>query len=151
MRLFDFTDSIGWLMWIPICPLIAGVFLALLKPSGKVSVMVAITALAISLVLSLKAFAITWGHQAHTVTHNFTWMQIGSVDLEFGVVLNCLTGSMLAMVSFIGLLIFIYSSSYMSHDDRMGRFFCYLSIFMLGMLGLVVAMMRENKHLTNFL
>ena len=126
-------------MWIPICPLIAGVVLALFKPSGKVSALVAIAALAVSLGFSLKAFAGTWGHEAHTLTHNFTWIQIAGVDLEFGVVLNSLTGSMLAMVSFVGLLIFIYSASYMSHDDRMGRFFCYLSIFMVGMLGLVVA------------
>lgn len=126
-------------MWIPICPLIAGVVLALFKPSGKVSAMVAIVALAISLGFSLKAFAGTWGHEAHTLTHNFTWIQIAGVNLEFGVVLNSLTGSMLAMVSFIGLLIFIYSASYMSHDKRMGRFFCYLSIFMVGMLGLVVS------------
>tara|TARA_Y100000588_G_scaffold186426_1_gene200343 strand:+ start:826 stop:2832 length:2007 start_codon:yes stop_codon:yes gene_type:complete len=139
MNLFNFTDSVGWLMWVPICPLIAGVFLALLKPSGRVSAFVAIAALAVSLILSLKAFAMTWGHEAQIETHNFTWMHIGGVDLEFGMVLNALTGSMLAMVSLIGLLIFIYSWSYMSHDDRMGRFFCYLSIFMVGMLGLVVA------------
>ncbi|MDB2499893.1 NADH-quinone oxidoreductase subunit L, partial [bacterium] len=139
MNLFDFSDSVGWLMWIPICPLIAGVVLALLKPSGKVSAMVAIAALTVSLGFSLKAFAGTWGHEAHTLTHNFTWIQIAGVNLEFGVVLNSLTGSMLAMVSFIGLLIFIYSASYMSQDERMGRFFCYLSIFMVGMLGLVVA------------
>ena len=134
MNLFDFSDSVGWLMWIPICPLIAGVVLALLKPSGKVSAMVAIAALTVSLGFSLKAFAGTWGHEAHTLTHNFTWIQIAGVNLEFGVVLNSLTGSMLTMVSFIGLLIFIYSASYMSQDERMGRFFCYLSIFMVGML-----------------
>jgi NADH-quinone oxidoreductase subunit L len=141
MNLLDFSHSVGWLMWIPICPLIAGVVLALLKPAGKVSAVVAIAALAISLGFSLKAFFMTGGHghEAHTLTHNFTWIQIAGVNIEFGVVLNALTGSMLAMVSFIGLLIFIYSASYMSHDARMGRFFCYLSIFMVGMLGLVVS------------
>ena len=65
MNLFDFSDSVGWLMWIPICPLIAGVVLALFKPSGKVSALVAIAALAVSLGFSLKAFAGTWGHEAH--------------------------------------------------------------------------------------
>ena len=139
MNLFDFSHSVGWLLWIPLLPLIAGTFLGLLKPSGKLSAIVAIAALAISLVLSLKAFAMTWDHEAHALTHNFTWIQIAGVNLDFGVVLNPLTGSMLAMVSFIGLLIFIYSASYMSHDARMGRFFCYLSIFMVGMLGLVVS------------
>ncbi|MDA0347769.1 MAG: NADH-quinone oxidoreductase subunit L [Verrucomicrobia bacterium] len=139
MNLFDFSHSVGWLLWIPLCPLIAGVLLGFFKPSGKLSAIIAIAALTASLGFSLKAFAMTGGHEAHTLTHNFTWIQIAGVNLEFGVVLNALTGSMLAMVSFIGLLIFIYSASYMSHDARMGRFFCYLSIFMVGMLGLVVS------------
>jgi len=139
MNLFDFSHSVGWLLWIPICPLIAGVLLGFFKPSGKLSAIIAIAALTASLGFSLKAFAMTGGHEAHTLTHNFTWIQIAGVNLEFGVVLNGLTGSMVAMVCFIGLLIFIYSASYMSHDARMGRFFCYLSIFMVGMLGLVVS------------
>jgi len=139
MNLLDFSHSVGWLLWIPICPLIAGVILAFFNPTGKFSAIVAIAALAVSLGFSLKAFAGTWGYETHTLTHNFTWIQIAGVNLEFGVVLNALTGSMVAMVCFIGLLIFIYSASYMSHDARMGRFFCYLSIFMVGMLGLVVS------------
>ncbi|MCB1122999.1 MAG: hypothetical protein KJT03_15700, partial [Verrucomicrobiae bacterium] len=79
MNLLDFTDSIGWLLWIPLCPLIAGAVLALLKPSGKISAIVAILALAVSLVLSFKAFLMTGGHghESHVLVHNFTWIQIG--------------------------------------------------------------------------
>jgi NADH-quinone oxidoreductase subunit L len=54
-------------------------------------------------------------------------------------VLDPLNGAMLAMVTFIGLLIFIYSAGYMKDDERMARFFCYLSLFAAGMLGLVLA------------
>jgi NADH-quinone oxidoreductase subunit L len=139
MNFFDFSHSVAWLLWIPLLPLIAGTILGFLKPSGKISALIATAALAASLALSLIAFSMTWGHESHTLTHNFTWIQIAGVNLDFGVVLNPLTGSMVAMVSFIGLLIFIYSASYMSHDKGMGRFFCYLSIFMVGMLGLVVS------------
>ena len=46
---------------------------------------------------------------------------------------------MLVMVSFVGLLIFIYSIGYMAHDENFTRFFCFLSLFAAAMLGLVIA------------
>ena len=46
---------------------------------------------------------------------------------------------MLVMVSFVGLLIFIYSVGYMAHDENFTRFFCFLSLFAAAMLGLVIA------------
>jgi NADH-quinone oxidoreductase subunit L len=46
---------------------------------------------------------------------------------------------MLVMVTFVGLLIFIYSLGYMAHDDNRARFFCFLSLFAGAMLGVVIA------------
>jgi NADH-quinone oxidoreductase subunit L len=46
---------------------------------------------------------------------------------------------MLMMVTFVGLLIFIYSAAYMHHDENQGRFFCFLSLFAGAMLGLLIA------------
>ena len=43
------------------------------------------------------------------------------------------------MVTFIGLLIFIYSMGYMAHDKNYAKFFCFLSLFAAGMLGVVVS------------
>ena len=139
MNLFDFSHSVGWLWWIAFFPLIAAVFLGFFKPSGKIAAVAANAALSVSLLLSIRAFAMTWGPEAGALTANFTWIQVAGVDLEFGVVLNPLTGAMLAMVSFVGLCIFLYSASYMSRDPGMTRFFCYLSLFMVGMLGLVMS------------
>jgi NADH-quinone oxidoreductase subunit L len=42
-------------------------------------------------------------------------------------------------VCFVGLLIFVYSVGYMAHDENFTRFFCFLSLFAAGMLGLVIA------------
>src|SRR5213083_2242080 len=53
--------------------------------------------------------------------------------------LDPLTAVMLVMVSFVGLLIFIYSTGYMSHDENFTRFFCFLSLFAAAMLGVVIA------------
>ena len=46
---------------------------------------------------------------------------------------------MLVMVCFVGLLIFIYSTGYMAHDENFTRFFCFLSLFAGSMLGVVIA------------
>src|SRR5207248_305137 len=46
---------------------------------------------------------------------------------------------MLVMVTFVGLLIFIYSVGYMAHDENFTRFFCFMSLFAAAMLGVVIA------------
>jgi NADH-quinone oxidoreductase subunit L len=46
---------------------------------------------------------------------------------------------MLVMVTFVGLLIFIYSVGYMAHDENFTRFFCFLSLFAGAMLGVAIA------------
>src|SRR5207237_3382481 len=61
-----------------------------------------------------------------------TWLQLGWVLDPLGAV-------MLVIVSFVGLLIFIYSLGYMAHDENFTRFFCFLSLFAAAMLGLVIA------------
>ena len=72
-------------------------------------------------------------------TFDIPWLTVGDTAIPLGFVLDPLNGAMLAMVTFIGLLIFIYSAGYMKDDRRMARFFCYLSLFAAGMLGLVLA------------
>jgi len=54
-------------------------------------------------------------------------------------VLNPLTAVMLVMVTFVGLLIFIFSVGYMEHDENFTRFFCFLALFAAAMLGVIIA------------
>jgi NADH-quinone oxidoreductase subunit L len=95
-----------------------------------------------SLLLSLCAFSHTLlraGSNGSTQYFNFNWFQIGESWQQLGWVLDPLTSMMLVMVSFVGLLIFIYSIGYMAHDENFTRFFCFLSLFAAAMLGLVIA------------
>ena len=70
---------------------------------------------------------------------NFTWIRFGSSAVDLGWVLDPLSAVMLVMVTFVGLLIFIYRSGYMAHDENFTRFFCFLSLFAGAMLGVVIA------------
>ena len=83
--------------------------------------------------------AIEWHGEPAREVFNFPWLQFGGEWLQLGWMLDPLTAVMLVMVSFVGLLIFIYSVGYMAHDENFTRFFCFLSLFAGAMLGVVVA------------
>ncbi|MBI5383660.1 MAG: NADH-quinone oxidoreductase subunit L [Verrucomicrobia bacterium] len=127
-----------WL--IPALPLLtAGITSLLKQPRRKAAATLAIGSMAVSFLLSCLAFAGTLGGEAARHIHNFAWFQMGSASLQLGWMLDPLTAVMLVMVTFVGLLIFIYSVGYMAHDENFTRFFCFLSLFAAAMLGLVIA------------
>ena len=124
---------------IPLLPLLAAALTCGLQ-NGRRAAALAIAAMLGSCGLALAAFNQAWGMEPneHT-TFDIPWLTVGDTAIPLGFVLDPLNGAMLAMVTFIGLLIFIYSAGYMKDDRRMARFFCYLSLFAAGMLGLVLA------------
>jgi NADH-quinone oxidoreductase subunit L len=134
----------GTLWLIPAVPILSSGVIALLKqPKRRTASALAIGSLAFSLLLALAAFAHVlsgWAHGAAVrETVNFTWFQFGSTHVDLGWVLDPLSAVMLVMVTFVGLLIFIYSTGYMAHDENFTRFFCFLSLFAGAMLGVVIA------------
>ena len=68
----------------------------------------------IAFVLSVLAFVGTLGSHGERITHNFDWISLGIATVKLGWVLDPLSAVMLAMVTFVGTLIFIYSVSYMA-------------------------------------
>ena len=126
-----------WL--IPALPIFAAGISALLKRNQqRLSATLAIGSMSASLVLALIAFAEALSQPARQV-YNFHWLQFGNNWLSLGWLLDPLAAVMLVMVTFVGLLIFIYSTGYMAHDGNAGRFFCFLSLFAGAMLGVVIA------------
>jgi NADH-quinone oxidoreductase subunit L len=133
----------GWIvraLWlIPALPLLASGIGALLKRSQRtLAASVAIAAMSGSFLLAVVAFAQLLP-TPQRFFFNFNWMQVGSDWLKLGWVLDPLAAAMLVMVTFVGLLIFIYSVAYMHHDENFTRFFCFLSLFAAAMLGLLIA------------
>ncbi|WP_420236470.1 NADH-quinone oxidoreductase subunit L [Telmatobacter bradus] len=136
------ATRILWL--VPALPILAAGVIALLKqPRRKTAATLAIGSMSISLLISIFAFAHVVGGWAAGVlvreTVHFSWLQFGTTQVELGWVLDPLAAVMLVMVSFVGLLIFIYSTGYMEHDENFTRFFCFLALFAGAMLGLVIS------------
>jgi NADH-quinone oxidoreductase subunit L len=73
------------------------------------------------------------------VKNYFTWIIAGPFRVNFSLQADQLTIVMLLTVSFVGLLIHIYSTGYMEHEAGYYRFFSYLNLFMFFMLTLVLA------------
>ncbi len=69
----------------------------------------------------------------------YTWIPVGDLQVEFGLLFDNLTAVMVIVVTWIGALVHIYSIGYMAHDDARWRFFAYLNLFMFSMLLLVLA------------
>jgi NADH-quinone oxidoreductase subunit L len=140
---------VQWLWLIPALPLLAAALGAVLKRGHRrAAASLAIVAMTLAFLVSCLAFASAIEHPGHgsavRQSVNFFWFQFGDgqkdgADLWLGWLLDPLTAVMLVMVSFVGLLVFIYSVGYMARDENFTRFFCFLSLFAAGMLGLVIS------------
>ncbi len=131
-----------WL--IPMLPMVAAGIIAVTKRKGRMlAASLAIGSMSLSFLLSVWAFAhvvlLRNQGQIDLQVWNFRWFQFGNEWVSLGWILNPLTAVMVVMVTFVGLLIFIYSIGYMAHDENFTRFFGFLALFAAAMLGLIVA------------
>ncbi len=69
----------------------------------------------------------------------YTWMTIGSLQMEIGFLVDSLTAMMMCVVTFVSLMVHIYTIGYMQDDEGYNRFFAYISLFTFAMLMLVMS------------
>jgi NADH-quinone oxidoreductase subunit L len=69
----------------------------------------------------------------------YTWMEAGGLKLEIGFLVDRLTAIMMIVVTFVSLMVHIYTIGYMAEDPGYQRFFSYISLFTFSMLMLVMA------------
>ena len=69
----------------------------------------------------------------------YTWMQIGGLNISVGFLVDNLTSVMLVIVSFVSLMVHIYTIGYMHDDDDYTKFFSYISLFTFAMFILVMS------------
>ncbi|MFP3565842.1 NADH-quinone oxidoreductase subunit L [Paraburkholderia sp. SIMBA_030] len=128
------------LLAIPLAPLagslIAGLFGKAVGRAGAHTV--TILGVAISFILS----AIVFFQVMHGASFNATvyeWMAIGKTKFEVGFLVDSLTAMMMCVVTFVSLMVHIYTIGYMADDDGYQRFFSYIALFTFSMLMLVMS------------
>ncbi len=123
---------------IPIFSLLAFVVLILAgRRMGRYASWISIGAIAASFIFSLFAFISVVNGES--INKGYEWLRLGDFSLKFGWLIDPLTSMMLLIVTFIGMLIQIYSVGYMHNDHKFSRFFAYMSLFTFSMLGLVLS------------
>jgi len=106
-----------------------------------------IAGVAISAVLSAYVFWIyVFGGAQEYNAALYTWMVVDGVNFEIGFMIDKLSATMMLVVTFVSLMVHIYTIGYMDHDEDYDhhnpyyqRFFSYISLFTFSMLSLVMA------------
>lgn len=102
---------------------------------------VTIAGVGVSFLLSIWVAFKVLGHAENTLDTNlYTWATGGSVfpfSMHIGFLIDSLTAVMMVIVTFVSLLVHVYSIGYMADDDGYQRFFAYISLFTFMMLMLV--------------
>ena len=76
---------------------------------------------------------------AHFDRTLYEWMVVGGLKMEVGFLIDSLTATMMCVVTFVSLMVHIYTIGYMADDDGYQRFFSYISLFTFSMLMLVMS------------
>ena len=69
----------------------------------------------------------------------YTWMVLGDLRMEVGFLVDGLTAMMMCVVTFVSLMVHLYTIGYMEEDAGYNRFFAYISLFTFSMLMLVMS------------
>lgn len=113
------------------------------KAMGRVAAhRVTISGIAISFLLSLIVAKLVFLNGIHYNGNLYSWASGGSLfqfDFNIGFLIDPLTAIMLLVVTFVSLLVHIYSIGYMAEDAGYQRFFSYISLFTFAMLTLVTS------------
>ncbi len=117
--------------------IIAGLFGRIIGRAG--AHWVTIIAVALSFALSVLVLQ---GQLSNGEVFNgsvYTWMVVDGVNMEIGFLIDRLSALMMAVVTFVSLMVHIYTVGYMHDDPGYQRFFCYISLFTFAMLMLVMS------------
>ncbi|MFN6961832.1 MAG: NADH-quinone oxidoreductase subunit L, partial [Rhodocyclaceae bacterium] len=137
---------------VPLAPLFGAIIAGLFaKTVGRTGAhLVTILGVTVSFIASLVIFRDVMAGQ----TFNgdvYTWLESGGLKLSIGFLIDPLTAVMMVVVSFVSLMVHIYTIGYMAHDEEnwptdslagknsYQRFFAYISLFTFSMLMLVMS------------
>ena len=134
------------LLAVPMAPLVGAVLAGILGTQfggnwigRRLTHSLTILGVLIAFILSastLKSVAIDGARFNETL---YTWMTVGDLKMEVGFMVDGLTAMMMCVVTFVSLMVHIYTIGYMDEDEGYNRFFAYISLFTFSMLMLVMS------------
>jgi len=140
------TLSASTLLAVPLAPLVGAVVAGLFgtkfggdhigrKVTHSLTILGVLVAFIIS-AMTLKSVVADGARFNETI---YEWMTVGGLKMEVGFLIDGLTAMMMCVVTFVSLMVHIYTIGYMEEDDGYNRFFAYISLFTFSMLMLVMS------------
>jgi len=134
------------LLAVPLAPLVGSLLAGILGThfggnwiGRRLSHTLTILGVLVAFIISastLKSVAVDGARFNETL---YTWMVVGDLTMEIGFLVDGLTAMMMCVVTFVSLMVHIYTIGYMEEDDGYNRFFSYISLFTFAMLILVMS------------
>jgi len=139
----------SYIALIPLLPLAGFVLLGLFgrkyfkKSSGIIGTGLLLVSTALSLYTAYNYFFVDGkvGDTYQTITAiKFTWLSFSdNVSIDMGIILDPISVMMLVVVTFVSLMVHIFSLGYMKGEERFATYYAFLALFTFSMLGLVVS------------
>jgi len=138
--------SASTLLAVPLAPLAGSIIAGILgtkfggnligrRASHSITILGVFIAFVIS-AMTLKSVAMDGARFEGTI---YEWMVVGGLKMEVGFLIDGLTAMMMCVVTFVSLMVHIYTIGYMEEDEGYNRFFAYISLFTFSMLMLVMS------------
>src|SRR6516225_3342697 len=129
------------LVTVPMAPLVGSIIAGLFgRQIGRAnSHRITILGVLISFLVSCNVAWAVFGDGAHFSGTIYEWMNAGGLKMEIGFLIDPLTAMMMGVVTFVSLMVHIYTIGYMEEDPGYQRFFSYISLFTFSMLMLVMS------------
>jgi len=133
------------LLAVPLAPLVGSAIAGLLGTKffgNVVGRKTSHTATILGVLIAFILSAMTFNEVLGGATYNDTvyhWMTVAGIKFEVGFQIDTLSAMMMCVVTFVSLMVHIYTIGYMAEDEGYNRFFSYISLFTFSMLMLVMA------------
>ncbi len=140
--MFESYSDLQVYLAIVLSPLIGSMIAGLLGPYITRSVAHTVTILGVGISFVLAVFVFNYHVLENAAVYNeniYTWLKTDNITFSIGFMVDNLTAMMLVVVSFVSLMVHIYTIGYMSEDEGYIRFFSYISLFTFSMYMLVMA------------
>ncbi|MGC4366006.1 NADH-quinone oxidoreductase subunit L [Hydrogenophaga sp. R2] len=139
------TLSASTLLAVPLAPLVGAALAGILGTAfggnvigRRASHSATILGVLVAFVLSAMTLADVMNGARFNATI-YEWMVVGGLKMEIGFLVDGLTAMMMVVVTFVSLMVHIYTMGYMEEDAGYNRFFAYISLFTFSMLMLVMS------------
>ena len=140
------TLNASTLLAVPMAPLVGAILAGILGTQfggnwigRRMSHSLTILGVLLSFVLSAMTLVSVAFDGARFNETLYTWMVVGGLKMEIGFLVDGLTAMMMCVVTFVSLMVHLYTVGYMEEDEGYNRFFAYISLFTFAMLMLVMS------------